>query len=45
MPDGLRTFVLAENPRRAISPVQGVDAFEILDAGTIIRSIGQPQRQ
>lgn len=43
--DGLRTFVLAENPRRDISPVEGVDTFEILDDGTIIRGVDQPQRQ
>ena len=45
MPDDLRTFVLAENPRRAISPIEGVDAFEILDDGTIIRGIEKCQRQ
>ncbi len=43
--EGQRTFVLAENPRRDITPIEGVDAFEILDDGTIIRSIEQPQRQ
>ena len=45
MPEGLRRFVLAENPRRDITPVKGVDAFEILDDGTIIRSIEPLQRQ
>ncbi len=45
MLDGLRTFVLAEDPRRDISPVEGVDTFEILDDGTIIQGIEQPQRQ
>ena len=43
MPNAPRTFVLAENPRRDISPVEGVDAFEILDDGTIIRGIEQSQ--
>ena len=44
MLDAQRRFVLAENPRRDISPVEGADAFEILDDGTIIRSIERPQR-
>ena len=43
--DRPRKFVLAEDPRRHVSPVEGVDAFEILDDGTIIRSIERPQRQ
>ena len=44
MPDGLRRFVLAENSRRDIIPVEGVDSvdtFEILDDGTIIEAIEQ----
>ena len=40
--DGLRKFVLAENPRRDISRVEGVDTFKILDDGTVIRSIERP---
>ena len=42
--EGQRTFVLAENPRRDITPVTGVDSvdtFEILDDGTIIEAIEQ----
>lgn len=42
MLDGPRRFVLAEDPRRDISPVEGVDTFEILDDRTLIRSIEQP---
>ena len=50
MLDGLRRFVLAENPRRDITPVKGVDSvdsvdsvdtFEILDDGTIIEALEQ----
>ena len=40
--DGLRTFVLSDDPRRHITPVAGVDTFEILDDGTIIRGTEQP---
>ena len=43
-PDELQRFVLAEDPRRNISPVEGADAFEILDDGTIIRNIERPPR-
>ena len=44
MPDELRRFVLAENPRRDIVLVKGVnsaDAFDILDDSTIIEDIEQ----
>lgn len=41
--DGLRTFMLSDDPRRHITPVTGVDTFEILDDGTIIRGI-EPSR-
>ena len=37
--DGLRKFVLSNDPRRQITPVAGVDTFEILDDETIIRGI------
>ena len=40
--DTLRKFVLAEDPRRQVSPVEGVDAFQILDDGTVIRRIERP---
>ncbi len=42
MPNEPPRFVLAENPRRHISPVMGVDTFEILDDGTIIRGFTKP---
>ena len=44
MMDEPRKFVLAENPRRDITPVKGVDSvdtFEILDDGTIIEALEQ----
>ncbi len=40
---GLQKFALADDPRRHITPVAGVDTFEILDDGTIIRSIEPPR--
>ena len=42
--DRLPRFILAENPRRDITPVTGVDSvdtFEILDDGTIIEALEQ----